>query len=219
MPFSQPASVRLFRALARPLAQAIYRLGCRLTLTGFENVPPPGAYIIAMNHLASYDPPLLMAFWPHPPEALGAANMMETFFAGHIMRAYGSIPVHRGEYDRAVLEKALDVLRSGRPFVIAPEGGRTRQAGMREAKPGIAYLALKADVPIVPVGITGTENLIPNWKAFRRPALSMIIGQPFRLPAGPLTRENRHQRLAEYTTLIMRRIAELLPPEYRGVYK
>ena len=218
MPFSQPLPTRIFRALARPLVRTIYRLGCRLTLAGFENVPPPGAYIVAMNHLATYDPPLLMAFWPHPPEALGAANMMETFFVGHIMRGYGAIPVHRGEYDRAVLEKALDVLRSGRPFVIAPEGGRTHQAGMREARPGIAYLALKADVPIVPVGITGTENLMPSWKAFRRPALSMTIGQPFRLPTEPLTRENRHERLAEYTTLIMRRIAELLPPEYRGVY-
>jgi 1-acyl-sn-glycerol-3-phosphate acyltransferase len=218
MPFSQPSSVRLFRAVGRPAFRLIYRLGCRLRLSGFENVPPPGAYIIAMNHLATYDPPLLMAFWPHPPEAVGAANMMETPFIGHIMRGYGTIPVHRGEYDRALLEKALDMLNSNRPLVIAPEGGRTRKPGMREAKPGIAYLALKANAPIVPVGITGTETLMPSWKAFRRPLLTMTVGKPFSLPAAPLPRQQRHERLAEYTTLIMRNIAELLPPDYRGVY-
>jgi 1-acyl-sn-glycerol-3-phosphate acyltransferase len=196
----------------------IYRLGCRLALSGFENVPPPGAYIIAMNHLATYDPPLLVAFWPHPPETLGAANMMETPFVGHMMRGYGTIPVHRGEYDRTLLEKALDILKSGRPFVIAPEGGRTHKPGMREARPGIAYLALKANVPIVPVGITGTEALMPSWKAFRRPLLTMTVGKLFRLPSDPIPREGRHERLAEYTALIMRRIAELLPTEYRGVY-
>ena len=218
MPFSQPLPVRLFRALARPLARMIYRVGCRLTLTGFENVPPPGAYIIAMNHLAAYDPPLLVAFWPHPPETLGAANMMETPFIGHIMRGYGTVPVHRGEYDRALLEKALDILKSGRPFVIAPEGGRTHKPGMREARPGIAYLALKANVPIVPVGITGTETMMSDWKALRRATLSLTVGEPFRLPENSAPREARHEKLAEYTTLIMRRIAAILPPEYRGVY-
>ncbi len=218
MPFSQPLPVRLFRVVGRPVFRLIYRVGCHLTLSGFENVPPPGAYIIAMNHLATYDPPLLMSFWPHPPEALGAADMMERFFIGHIMRGYGTIPVRRGEYDRALLEKALDILKSGRPFVIAPEGGRTHKPGMREARPGIAYLALKANVPIVPVGITGTETMIPSWKARRRATLAMMVGQPFRLPPDSLPRESRHERLAEYTALIMRRIAELLPPDYRGVY-
>jgi 1-acyl-sn-glycerol-3-phosphate acyltransferase len=110
------------------------------------------------------------------------------------------------------------VLNSNRPLVIAPEGGRTRKPGMREAKPGIAYLALKANVPIVPVGITGTETLMPSWKAFHRPFLTMTVGQPFSLPAAPIPRQQRHERLAEYTTLIMRNIAELLPPDYRGVY-
>lgn len=218
MPFTQPLSVRLFRVYGRLIVRAIFLAGCKLNFRGLENIPPPGAYIIAMNHLATYDPPLLLAFWPHAPESLGAANMMEKPFTGHMMRWYGTVPVHRGKFDRALLDKALDILKSNRPFVIAPEGGRTHKAGMREAKPGIAYLATKANVPIVPVGITGTELLMPSWKSLRRPALTLTVGEPFRLPAGPISRADRHKRLTEYTTLIMRHIADLLPPEYRGVY-
>ncbi len=187
-------------------------------MRGLNNVPPPGGYIIAMNHLATYDPPLLVAFWPYPPETLGAADMMERPFVGHITRWYGTVPVHRGEFDKVAVEKALAVLKANRPFVIAPEGGRTHKPGMRQAKPGIAYLALKANVPIVPVGITGTETMMSDWKARRRATLSLTVGEPFRLSENSVPREARHEKLAEYTTLIMRRIAAVLPLEYRGVY-
>ena len=218
MTFSQPLPVRLFRAASRPLFRGIFRVGCRITMRGLNNVPPPGGYIIAMNHLATYDPPLLVAFWPYPPETLGAADMMERPFVGHITRWYGTVPVHRGEFDKVAVEKALAVLKANRPFVIAPEGGRTHKPGMRQAKPGIAYLALKANVPIVPVGITGTETMMSDWKARRRATLSLTVGEPFRLPENSVPREARHEKLAEYTTLIMRRIAAVLPLEYRGVY-
>lgn len=216
--FSQPRSVRLFRSAAIPAARLIFRLGCRVIVKGMENVPLLGPYIVAMNHLAVYDPPLLITFWPHPPEALGAADMLEKFFVGHLMRAYGTIPVHRGEFDRLLIDKALAVLRSNRPVLIAPEGGRTRKPGMRQAKPGVAYLALKAEAPIVPAAVTGTELLMPSWQSLRRPRLTLTVGRPFRLPADPIDRAERHERLAELTALIMRRIAEMLPPEYRGRY-
>lgn len=196
----------------------IYRLTCRVTLIGMESAPPPGPQIIAMNHLALYDPPLLLAFWPHAAEALGASNMMEQPFTGAIMKAYGTLPVHRGEFDRRLIERALDILRAGRALVIAPEGGRSHRPGMRQGKPGVAYLALKANVPIVPVGITGTEQLLEAWKSLRRPALTLTVGEPFRLPADSAPLRRRREYLMECTTLIMQRIAALLPPEYRGAY-
>lgn len=218
MPYYQPPSVRMFRAVFRPIARLIFRAGCRLSFSGMENIPPIGAYIVAVNHLATYDPPLLAVFWPHPVEGIAASDRMGSFFVGHILRWYGAIPVHRGEYDREALMKALEVLQAGSPFGIAPEGGRTHKPGMRQAKPGIAYLALKLNVPIVPVGITGTENLMPSWKRLRRPHLTMNVGKPFRLPDEPISRPDRHERLAELTTFVMKRIAELIPAEYRGVY-
>jgi 1-acyl-sn-glycerol-3-phosphate acyltransferase len=218
MPYYQPPGVRLFRALGRPFFRSIFRAGCHLSFSGLENVPPYGPSIVAMNHLASYDPPLLAVFWPYPIEGIAAANQMQTLFPGLLMRGYGAIPVHRGEYDREALAKAFEVLKAGSPLGIAPEGGRTHRPGMRKARPGVAYLALKTKVPIVPVGITGTENLIPSWRRLRRPHLSMQVGPPFHLPDDPLPREERHERLEALTTLIMKKIAEVLPVDYRGVY-
>jgi len=134
------------------------------------------------------------------------------------MRLYGAIPLKRTQVDREALEKGLEVIRAGSPLVVAPEGTRRRHPGMQAAKPGLAFLALKAKVPIVPVGITGTENWIPAWKKLQRPKITMTVGRPFSLPEEPLTRDNRHEKMEEYTSLIMKRIAELVPLEYRGVY-
>ena len=218
MPYPQPSSVRLFRLISRPLVRFIMSVGCHINLKGMENIPPYGPYIVVMNHLETYDPPMLAVFWPYPLEGIAAADQFGVFFIGHLLRGYGAIPVRRGEYDRDALVKALAVLAAGSPLGIAPEGGRTHQPGMRQAKSGVAYLAFKAKVPLVPVGIIGTETLMPAWKRLQRPSLSLTVGRPFRLPDELLSRENRHAQLEAHTTFIMQRVAELLPPEYRGVY-
>lgn len=191
---------------------------CTIEVVGRENVPSYGPYFIAFNHLDTLDAPLMVVFWPYPPEGITAAENFSNPFIGTLMRMYGAIPLKRTQYDRDALEKGLDVIRSGSPLVVAPEGTRRRHPGMQQAKPGIAFLALKAKAPIVPVGLTGTEDWIPSWKKFRRPHITMTIGKPFCLPDEPIARENRASKLDEYTTLIMKHIAEVLPVEYRGVY-
>lgn len=219
MEFRPPLFNRMARFLGVPLFRGLLYLLTRPSVEGLENVPPYGAYMIVANHLATVDPAMAILLWPHYPEGLAAANQMETLFPGFLMRLYGPVPVHRGEYDRVVLEKALAIFRSNRPVFIMPEGTRSRKPGMQQAKPGAAYMAIKANVKIVPVGITGTEAVIDHWKRWRRPRLTMKIGQPFELPPFPsLSREDRHRHLEECATLIMNRIAELLPVEYRGVY-
>jgi len=103
-------------------------------------------------------------------------------------------------------------------LVIAPEGTRSRTGSLIEAKPGVSYLATKLNRPIVPVGITGTEDqaLIVNLKKLRRGHITVTAGHPFMLP--PLPRENRDEVLKQYTDEIMCHIAALLPEKYRGVY-
>ena len=99
---------------------------------------------------------------------------------------------------------------------IAPEGTRARGPyALQEAKTGTAYLAARADVPIVPVGITGTEKIKRNLPRLRSTDIRIVIGKPFRLPESGYI---RGAKLREYTDLIMQRIAELLPEEYRGAY-
>ena len=89
---------------------------------------------------------------------------------------------------------------------------------MAEGKPGVAYLALKAEVPIVPVGLTGTEDrvVIERLKHLKKSEIKIIVGKPFNLP--PIQRKNRDADLKQYTDEIMCRIGVLIPEKYRGVY-
>ena len=126
-----------------------------------------------------------------------------------------SVWVRRGEVDRQALCEALDVLNSGCVLGIAPEGTRSLSThALQRGKTGAAYLATRTGVPIVPVGIIGTENLHHNMPRLRRTAVRVVVGKPFHLPED----QARGQELREYTDLIMQRIADLLPEEYRGVY-
>lgn len=218
MAYPHTPFVKVSRFFGVPFFKTLMVLLCKVNIQGRENIPPYSPYFLAINHVDTLDAPLVVVFWPYQPEGLTAAENFSNPGIGILMRMYGAIPLKRTQYDRDALEKGLEVVRAGSPLVVAPEGTRRRQPGMQEAKPGLAFLALKAQVPIVPVGITGTENWIPAWKKFQRPNITMTIGKPFTLPTEPLTRENRRDKMEEYTTLIMKRIAELLPLEYRGVY-
>src|SRR5207245_2403038 len=126
-------------------------------------------------------------------------------------------PVRRGEADRTALRRGEELLRSGRVVAIFPEGHRSRDAAVQASKGGIALLARRASVPILPVAITGTHYLLPEalprWRPWRRPAITITVGEPFTLP--PSTGRADYAALAN---LIMGHVAELLPPSYRGVF-
>jgi 1-acyl-sn-glycerol-3-phosphate acyltransferase len=172
-----------------------------------------------MNHISIFDPPLVASFWPEKPEIIGAADVFEKKGQGLILSLYGVIPVHRGDYDRALLEKILAILKAGRPLVIAPEGGRSHEPAMKRAMPGIGYIIEHAHVPVIPVGLVGTTD--DFWRRSKRgekPQLEMHIGKPILFPAitekGVQRREAR-QKNADH---VMRHIAGLLPEEYHGIY-
>lgn len=210
---------RLARAVLRPAFRLLFHILSPVTIAGRENVPKKGAYLIALNHVSSYDPPFIVAFWPTAPEAAGAVEIWERPGQSILARMFGGIQVHRGQFDRQVLEKMIAALQSGRPLVIAPEGGRSHTPGMRQAEPGVAYLADKAGVPVIPVGIVGTtDDYAEKAFRFKRPALEMRIGKPIRLPPVEGKGAARHRSLQANADILMREIAALLPSEYRGVY-
>jgi 1-acyl-sn-glycerol-3-phosphate acyltransferase len=210
---------RLFRVIFRPIFRGIFHLLSRVRITGLENVPAEGAYLIAINHVSLYEAPFLLAFWPVAPEAVGASDIWKRRGQSALATMYGGIPVHRGEYDRHLIEKICTVLRSGRPLLIAPEGGRSHQPGMRRALPGVAFLVEKVSVPVVPVGIVGTtDDFMKLALHGKRPLLEIRIGAPFYLPAAEQTGLNRREFRQRNADLIMENIAGLLPREYQGVY-
>jgi 1-acyl-sn-glycerol-3-phosphate acyltransferase len=191
----------------------------KVRIIGVENVPEQGAYLIAINHISIIEPPFVLAFWPVAPEAVGAQEIWERRGQSTLARLYGGIPVRRGEYDRRLLDNMVDVLASGYPLLIAPEGGRSHTPGMGPALPGVAYVVDKARVPVIPVGIVGsTEDFLKRALQGDKPAIEMRIGEQIILPGIEAKGEVRRSALKRNSDMIMYKLAELLPQEYRGVY-
>jgi 1-acyl-sn-glycerol-3-phosphate acyltransferase len=207
------------RPVLRVALRTLFRTLAPVTVTGKENVLFGKPYVAAINHVSLFDPPFIGVFWPEQLEAMGASDIWDRPGQNILASVWGGIPVHRGEYDRAMFETVLSVLHSGCPLLIAPEGERSHKPGMQRAKSGIAYIVEMSGMPVVPVGIVGTTD--DFWKkasSGKRPPLEMHIGKPVQLPVitekGAEKREAR-QRNAD---LVMCHIAGLVPEEYRGVY-
>lgn len=217
--YAPPRHACLLRPFLRWLFRGIFHLISRVQVEGTAHVPAEGGYLIAINHISLYEAPFVAAFWPRPIEIAGAAVVWQRRGQSTLARLYGAIQIHRGQVDRQMVKQTLAALRSGYPLLIAPEGGRSHTPGMRRAKPGVAYLAAAADVPVVPVGVIGsTEDFLRRGLRGERPEIAMRIGEPFRLPAVQGRGSARRAALQRNADEVMVRIAALLPPAYRGVY-
>ena len=209
--------VRLFRPLIRAFFRFIYPMLTHLNIKGTENIPPHSGYLLTINHLSYYDPPLPLSFWPYAPEALGAEKTMrKNGVIGLIMRLYGTFPVKRDGDDRAALRTALNILQNNLPLLIAPEGTRHPE-GLRDPQHGASFLAMKTGAPLIPVAISGTADIFSTLRKGRKQKVDMVIGKSYNLPILPDT--TRRDALRIHTDYIMQRIAELLPDRHRGIYK
>lgn len=217
--YSVPFHIKLNRTGLRFGVGILFRILGRIKVVGKENVPLGKPYVIAMNHISIFDPPLVLCFWPEQSEAIGAADVFEKKGQGTLLSMYGVIPVHRGDYDRVLLEKILAILKMGRPLVIAPEGGRSHELAMKRAMPGIGYIIEHAQVPVIPVGLVGTtDDFWQRAKRGERPQLEMRIGKPIHFAQMNEKGAERRDARQKNADLVMRYIAGLLPEEYHGVY-
>ncbi len=208
---NNPLYRKAFQAFCRFLLRAL----TRLQVSGLENIPAGGPLLVTANHLHWLDAPLLFIFLPFPITVM-AAEKYERKYHGCLMRPLGVIFVQRGEVDRRALRKALAILEAGGVIGIAPEGTRSKTGGLQEGKRGAAYLAYRTGAALVPVAIAGVEKVFPALRRFRRATVTVTVGQPYRLPE--VASKPTSEDLGAATTLIMKRLAELLPEEYRGVY-
>ena len=207
------------RNIIRWLIRRLFNLIARVEVKGYENLPKEGSFVIATNHLGIIDVPI--AFY-----ALDRWDMFvmvgekweKVGFFRWVGKYFNFIFIDRFNPDIKTLRRVISLMEKNNILVIAPEGTRSRTGALIEAKMGASYLATKLNRPIVPVGITGTEDktVLDNLKKFRRSHFIVTAGPAFTLP--PLPREHRDEVLKQYTDEIMCHIAALLPEKHRGVY-
>jgi 1-acyl-sn-glycerol-3-phosphate acyltransferase len=207
------------RNFIRWLIRLIFNLIARVEVTGYENLPKEGSFVITTNHLGIVDVPI--AFYAvdrWDMFVMIGEKWQNVGLFRWVGKYFNFVFIDRFNPDIKTLRRVISLMRENNILVIAPEGTRSRTGSLIEARPGASYLATKLNRPIVPVGITGTEDeaLLGNLKKLRRGYITVTAGPIFTLP--PLPRENRDEALKLYTDEIMCHIAALLPEKYRGVY-
>lgn len=202
----------------RWLIRFIIKRIARVDIEGSENIPNNGRFVIATNHLGRLDVALLFYALDGDFILTIAEKYEHHWLFGPIGNAMGGIWLDRFNADIGAIREVLTRMKAGGILVIAPEGTRSKTEAMAEGKPGVAYLALKVGVPIVPVGLVGTEDrvVLNRLKHFKKSEIKIIVGKPFNLP--PIQRKGRDAALKQSTDEIMCRIGALLPEKYRGVY-
>lgn len=204
------------------LLNSFFKLIMEREIDGVENIPTDKPAILAGNHIGILDGimiPSIPVLRKHPNLIVVVAekyqnNKIFRWGVKHLNFMF----IDRFNPDVKTVRKVLELLKKDGILVIAPEGTRSPNAALIEAKSGTAYLAAKTGATIIPFGITGTEdkNLKQRLKKAKRLNVSIEVGQPFKIP--PLPTINRDEFLEKYTDEIMCQIAALLPESYRGVY-
>jgi 1-acyl-sn-glycerol-3-phosphate acyltransferase len=189
---------------------------CRWRVYGQDNLPKEGPVLIVSNHMNFVDPPLLAASLPRKLTFMAKKELFESWMSRPIVQAF-SFPISRGVPNKQSLRQAAQTLEKGKPLSMFPEGRRSPNAQMLEGFAGSSLIALRAGVPILPIGITGSEKLKNFFHVFRHNHITVNVGKPFYLPEAD--KVPRREQLVEATDIIMKKIAELLPEDYQGVYR
>lgn len=178
---------KLFYRVVWFVVQLIGRTYFRLKVVGSDQVPRTGAFILSPIHRSNLDTPIISAITWRRLRYMGKESLWKSSFGAWFLTALGGFPVDRGTADRDALRACMDVIERGEPLVMFPEG--TRQFGP-EIQPlfdGPAYVACRTQVPIVPIGLGGTERAMGKGSKFPKPAkMTIVVGRPIHPPApGP----------------------------------
>lgn len=199
--------------LGFPIVRALAAFLAPWRLEGAENIPRSGGYILVANHINWKDPPWIEFAFARAIRYMGKRELFEVPVVGYVLRAIGAFPVRRGEADRGALQNALAVVAAGQPLGFFPEGHRSESGQLIRARPGVAYVGQHAGAPMIPVAVSGTRGA--RLGAFWRRDIVIRVGPPFRTSDLDVKPDDP-QALAD---AIMRRVAVLMPPEQRGVYR
>ena len=191
---------------------------CRIDAPDMHKVPMQGPLIGYSNHSAMIEVPVFFGLL-QPRRITGWAKieLWDNLFLKWIFSLWNIIPIKRGEGDTTALRKAIQALDEGYIFGLAPEGTRNVTGRLKRALPGAVMLALHSKAPLLPIAHWGGEKFSKNIKRLKRTDFHVRVGDPIclKVEGVRITREIRQQIVDE----MMFRLAELLPPEYRGEYQ
>lgn len=155
------AQIRVARAWARTLLRVS---GVRVRVTGLEHIDPDGSYVFISNHLSYMDTPVALANIPVQFRFLAKRGLFQIPFLGQHLSRAGHIPVPREDPRAAVrtMQTAAEVIQQKKiSLLVFPEGGRSRDGALQAFKEGGAYIAIRAGVPVVPIALMGTREVLP----------------------------------------------------------
>jgi 1-acyl-sn-glycerol-3-phosphate acyltransferase len=208
-------TIKVPRRLAiRSFWRAVGRVGLALLtdtrITGEQNMPTKGPALLVGNHIAMIETLLMIMYSPLGTEMLAAGDVpLEPPFAP-LIHSWGVLQINRGNVDRQGMEAALDVLKQGGILGIFPEGG-VWDTTVKQARTGVAWLSMKGNAPIIPIGFGGLEGAFAKIARLQRPRLTMNIGEA--LPPVTVEGRNRKTALEDAANAVMRRIEALMPED------
>ena len=178
--------------LVRSLIAVVSRAYWRLTIEGRENVPATGAFVLAPVHRSFIDFALVSGITRRRMRYMGKDSLWKVSLFGRFISALGAFPVRRGAADREALRRSIEVAERGEPLVLFPEGTRRFGPTIEHLFDGAAYVATRAGVPVVPVGIGGSERAMQKGKKLPRPVkIHIVVGKPLHPPVNPGGRASR----------------------------
>jgi len=198
--------------VVRPLAWILIRS----EVHGLQNVPDE-PFILMVNHCNFLDPgSAMVAILPRSVTLFTKAENLHIPVGGLLLRWYGVIPVHRGEADLRAVRLATEVLaQEDAILLVAPEGTRSYHGRLLPARNGLAFLAARTGVPVLPIGVSGVRDVWVNVRRFRRTQVRVEIGHAFRFRVQGRVRK---ELLDQMTREAMYQLASLLPSEQWGAY-
>jgi 1-acyl-sn-glycerol-3-phosphate acyltransferase len=207
---------RLQRAtwiVARLIMTTAAKIWFRYEVHGRENLPKDGAFIVSPNHRSNLDTPLLPVIRQAPIRFMGKASLWEAGrFADWFLTTLGGFPVERDSADRSALRLAEDILIRGETLVMFPEGTR-REGPIVQSEnmyDGPSFLSGRQQVPIVPVGLAGSEEAMPVGKKMVYPRkIVFVIGKPIAPPAQNDKGRVSRKAVGEHTEVLRSRVQEL----------
>lgn len=174
----------LYRAV-RALIALVSRTYWRLTIEGRENIPASGAFVLAPVHRSFIDFALVSGVTKRRMRYMGKDSLWKISIFGKLISMLGAFPVRRGAADREALRLSIELLKRGEPLVLFPEGTRRFGPTIEELFDGAAFVSTRAGVPVVPVGIGGSERAMRKGKKLPRPVkIHIVVGKPL-YPAAP----------------------------------